>query len=457
MKIQTKTTLLFTSLTLAVFLVLAITVYYFSNKFAYNDFYKRLELRARVAAKFNFENDHTTIEGFKEIQREYLEKLADEKSYIIRLSDNYKALPPYPKALSASYFNKIIAANGSTIYYRDNLVHYAGLLYRDETGNFLVIESATNAYGADLIRRLGYILVITIVASVIIIYTVGLYFSKRTFRPFRSITKHANEISEVNLQLRLEETDGKDEVAELVVTFNKMLDRLETAFDSQTNFVNNASHELRTPLTAIVAEADYALSKQRSAEDYRNSLQQIMQQADKLQQITKGLLSLAKTGFDGSKQNWELISADELLYDAKKITEEIFPECVITLKLPENVSPESLLINGNRDLLNIAIGNIFINACKYSNNSPVNAAITLQDNLIVIAITDKGIGIPENEIRDIKVPFFRASNTTEIEGHGVGLPLSNNIIKLHKGNIAVHSKVNEGTEVLIILPVGTQA
>jgi len=84
MTIQAKTTLLFTFLTLTVFLILTVTVYYFSNKFAYNDFYKRLELRARIAAKFSFENDHTTA-SFKQLQKQYLEKLADEKSFVVDL------------------------------------------------------------------------------------------------------------------------------------------------------------------------------------------------------------------------------------------------------------------------------------------------------------------------------------------------------------------------------------
>jgi len=79
MKIQTKTTILFTTLTAAVFVILAATVYYFFDQFAYNDFYKRLELRAKIAAKFSFEQGHVSTEAFKLIQKQYLERLPEEE------------------------------------------------------------------------------------------------------------------------------------------------------------------------------------------------------------------------------------------------------------------------------------------------------------------------------------------------------------------------------------------
>lgn len=460
MTIQAKTTLLFTLLTLTVFLVLTATVYYFSNQFAYSDFYKRLELRARIAARFNFENDHTTA-SFKELQRQYLERLADEKTRIVSVDSLGRPLQPLQEKLPLSYLRRILNAGGETVYYNDNLVHYAGVLYRANNGYYLVIESATNRYGAEIITRLRNILIVTLIASIIIILTVGRYFSRSTFKPIREITKRVQEISEGNLQLRLEGPTGNDEIAKLVQIFNQMLDRLETAFETQNNFVSNASHELRTPLTAIVAEADYALNKQRTAEVYQQSLQQIMHQAEKLQHLTRGLLSLAQTGFDTSKhkQLWEKINALELLTDVRENVCQIFPDSTITITQQPTPPGKELALYGNEVLLKIAIGNIMLNACKYSNHAPVLAELLVREKKLIIKITDQGIGIPEEEIQKIKNPFFRASNTTGFEGYGIGLPLSNNIIRLHKGNIAVSSKVREGTEVVLILPLydATQA
>ena len=451
MKIQTKTTILFTTLTAAVFVILAATVYYFFDQFAYNDFYKRLELRAKIAAKFSFEQGHVSTEAFKLIQKQYLERLPEEESYTVKILGK-GSFQPVPAGLPLSYLREIEAATGNTVYYHVKNIHYAGFLYKAESGNFLVIQSAVNTYGNEIITRLRNILIITLLASFVIIYSAGLYFSRKTFQPFSYITNRVLTISEVNLHLRLKEQEGSDEIAELINTFNKMLDRLETAFETQNNFISNASHELRTPLTAIVAEADYALSHDRSTDTYKQSLDNIMKQAGKLQHLTKGLLSLAQTAFDGKKQSWGIIRIDELLFDVKENTSAIFNNKILIdlPELPENDSDVS--IAGNYDLLKIALGNIILNACKYSNGAMVSVKLTLQKKQVSITVTDRGIGIPAQEIRHIYDPFFRASNTNNFEGYGIGMPLAQNIIRMHHGKIIVNSKINEGTVVSIILP-----
>lgn len=454
MKIQTKTTILFTLLTAAVFAVLTFTVYYFSGKFVYNDFYKRLELRARIFAKFTFEQDHNSTESFREIQKQYLEQLPDEKSYVVALSAEGTPLPPVSQGFPAGFLADIKKENGSTVFYQDKLIHYAGLLYKDETGSFLVIESAKNTYGNEIVTRLGYILLITFTASVILIYSAGLYFSKKTFQPFRYITNKVTEISEGNLDLRLEQQEGADEIADLIKTFNLMLDKLSTAFETQNNFVSNASHELRTPLTAIVAEADYALSREREGDVYRQSLLQISAQAEKLQQLTKGLLSLAQTSFDGKKQRWAKLRVDELLFTVKENTDAIVPGNKVRIVMPQlPESEEDISTYGNYDMLKIALGNIVLNACKYSGNDEVTLRLELGNNAAIITIADKGIGIPEEELKYVYDPFFRATNTGGFEGHGIGMPLSYNIIRMHKGRINIDSKPGQGTIVTVMLPL----
>ncbi len=453
MKIQTKTTLLFTTLTAAVFIILAGTVYYFSNEFAHNDFYKRLELRAIISAKLHFEQGHISTQSFKDLQKQYLEKLPAEESFIIKVDSSGEPLPPVPSGTPVYYLKNIIKAEGETVYHQKGFLHFAGLLYKDKSGDFLVVESAQNTYGYEIIKRLKNILIITLVASVLVIYSVGLYFSRKTFQPFRYITNKVVTISETNLHLRLKEQKGSDEIAELIRTFNNMFDRLETAFETQNNFVSNASHELRTPLTSIVAEADYALSRERNADDYRQSLASIVKQAEKLQQLTGGLLSLAQTTFDGKKQRWEKLRIDELLIEAKAHTNAVFNNRIIIemQNLPDNA--EDITILGNYDLLKIAIGNIMLNACKYSGTQPVTVQLAIDVMMVRITIKDQGIGIPLDDLKHIYEPFFRASNVRGVEGYGIGMPLSFNIIRMHKGNIVVESVENKGTTVIISLPV----
>ncbi|MCH5689975.1 hypothetical protein LWM68_40575 [Niabella sp. W65] len=130
MTIQSKTTILFTLLTAAVFTILSVVVYYFSNKFAYADFYKRLELRVHIASKYRFEEDHNTTESFKIIQQQFLERLPDEKSYIVPLSPAGVPQPPFPPDVPESYLHRIKNAGGETVFYQHRLDHYAGIFIK---------------------------------------------------------------------------------------------------------------------------------------------------------------------------------------------------------------------------------------------------------------------------------------------------------------------------------------
>ncbi|MEB0248849.1 HAMP domain-containing sensor histidine kinase, partial [Mucilaginibacter sp. 5B2] len=256
--------------------------------------------------------------------------------------------------------------------------------------------------------------------------------------------------------MRLDDVKGKDEIAELVLTFNNMLTRLETAFETQNNFVSNASHELRTPLAIISGETQLLLMGNKVTEDGREAVNTILAQAEKLGHILASLLGLAQTGFDGKKQNWTKIRVDELVMDVADSVKKIDRNSVIDVDFSSLPNDENLLYTeGNVNLLQLAVSNIVLNACKYSNNRPVNVQVTAQDGCIIIKVSDKGIGIPEQEQQHIFEPFFRASNTGEFKGHGIGLPLTLNIIRLHKGTIGIRSEEQVGTEIQIILPVAS--
>ncbi len=455
MKIQAKTTLLFTGLTCAFFVIIGVTVYYFIDEAAHRDFNKRLELRARISAKFRFEAGEVSTESFRRIQREYLEKLTDETAFVFQVdSVNNVFIPNPPPEIPLSFLVSAFQANGETVYRENNFRNYAALLYRDETGLFIVIKSATNQYGMELISQLREIMISALLGTILLICSIGYYFSRRTFRPFRTINNKVNQINENNLHLRLEQVEGTDEIAELVRTFNQMIDRIEMAFETQNNFISNASHELRTPLTAIVGETDYVLAKDRTPEEYRLSIQQIGSQAEKLKSLINGLLGLAQTGFDGKKIAWSSVRLDQLIYDVKENIDSIMPGNqvkVSLLHLPDD--ERRMFCIGSYDLLKIAIGNIVLNGCKYSDNKTVTLDLSFSKNHAIITVADQGIGIPQEELKHIYDPFFRASNTQAYEGYGIGMPLSNNIIRLHKGKIDVLSRLGQGTIVHIYLPI----
>ncbi len=450
MKIQTKIALLFTVLCTAVIVALSFSVYFFTYENAAQDFYTRLQLRALIAAKANLDDNADTT-TFASIRREHLRRLPDEREYILDTDTLHQVNIFRLSKGESSLFFKSIAAQGES-FYRNDYDFYYGMHYRKENKTYIIIITAENTFLKVFLNNLKKILTASCVVCVLVVFSIGLLFSKQILAPIRHLSKQVQLITATSLHRRLPIEKGKDEIAMLSNTFNNMLSRLETSFETQNNFVSNASHELNTPLTAIIGEADFALSKLRTEEQYRQSLTVISQQGEKLQRITQSLVQLARSGF---KENLatELVNINELLYNVKHNVHQVYSNSVININTslaPDNKN--ELLVTGNPQLLELALSNILLNACKYSNFQPVSVALALSSTHVVIVVKDNGIGIPEEEVKDIFIPFFRASNVKNIDGYGIGLPLTQNIIRQHKGTIDIQTAENAGTEVVVSLP-----
>lgn len=450
MKLQTKITLLFVVISTIGLILLNAAIFYFVSEFNFEDFFKRLEARVNLAAEIRISPDEQSM-AYKEVRTRYLEKLANETEYITKIDTTRK--PGYRKLIDLpdQFYSNII--NFKKARYTEQNHFYAGGLFKVKGQKYIVIVAANDPYGFKELEELKKVLLIVFFISIVLTYVAGTIFSYYTVQPVRGIIKRVKNISANNLHMRLDELKSKDEIAELVLTFNNMLTRLETAFETQNNFVSNASHELRTPLTIISGETQLLLKIDNIPDDARRSANVVLREAEKLGNILASLLGLAQTGFDGKKQNWQKIRVDELVLEVAESVKRIDRESIIDIDfsaLPDNGN--LLLTEGNNNLLQLAVSNIVLNACKYSDNCPVKVQLLADSDQIIIKVTDTGIGIPEQEQQKIFEPFFRASNTTKFTGHGIGLPLTLNIIRLHKGSIGIRSEEKVGTEIQVILP-----
>lgn len=433
--------------------VLGGTVYFFVNKYTFTDFYKRLETRAIISARIRFENESSSTSAFQEMRNRILEKLPNEEDYFFEITPDKNFIKESQQlGLPVSFFATALA--GNTAEYQKDNVFFAGIRYSYGKHSYIFIASAENYYYSHHLVNFRRILFGMIIFVSLLMLWISFIFSRYVFNPVREITRQVKDINSQNLHLRLNASRVNDDVNELKITFNTMLDRLETSFGTQNNFISNASHELGTPLTVIIGEADVALSKTRTPEEYRDSLMIILNEAERLERITKSLLFLAQTGFDGKKQKMEIIRADQLLWDVKETIDRLNPKnkVIIDLSLiPDN--PLKLKIRGNAQLLHLAISNIVNNGCKYSSNQPVKISIATTSESVIIVVKDQGIGIPKSELDFIYDPFYRASNTNNFEGYGIGLPLARNIIRQHNGTIVVSSEVDKGTTVRLTIPL----
>ncbi len=452
MKIKNKLTLIFTLIIAIILLCLNLYIYILSSSFTRNNFYNQLKDRAIVTATVFLEADEESSAIIQSFQKKYLRSLPDE---IIRIYTEKNKPAFIDSSDTISFDNSFINAVRKSKEYREENGdrQTLGIYYQDNQGNFVIIASAVDETGIRNLYQLQKVLLIGFLLSIVAVFFAGRYFTKLMFKPVTDIASQANKISETNLHLRLDEGNKKDELAELSVTINRMLHRLENAFELQKNFVSNASHELRNPLTSIIGNIEVTLTKARTAKEYEAVLNSILEEAEKLQKVTNGLLNLAQSNLDFSNLHKEEIRLDELLIEIKdeihikrlgSSVEIIFPE------MPEN--PSALTISGDKNLLETAILNIMDNGCKFSDNKKVIAALLLQENNITIKISDSGIGITENELPHITETFYRTDNARTYSGSGIGLALADKIIKLHGGKLTITSKLNKGTEVTASFP-----
>ncbi|MFC3559672.1 sensor histidine kinase [Pedobacter jamesrossensis] len=448
MEIAKKITLLFAILSAVIISLLSGFVWYFANDFAFEDFYKRLEARVNIAAQIKlYEDDNNDV--YAKMRNQYLERLPSEKEFIIESGTSQSKID---RELPKSFYSRINA--GFMARYRVDNHFYAGKFFKNSQRGYVVIVSANDPFGFRELKDLQKILIIGFFLSVILSFVVGWRFSNYMLMPLRNIIKSVKKIKAENLHLRLDVKKGSDEMSQLAQTFNNMLNRLETAFETQNNFISNASHELRTPLTIISGEVELAIKAKDDAEKQHKALSKIKDESDRLEHILTSLLGLAQSGFNGKNQPWEEVRMDELLWEIKDSVNQVHPNSRIDIDLdtlPDD--EEQLTLKANKNLIKLAISNIVSNACKYSNHNPVTIKLESKANTLSIAVTDLGIGIPQSDIQHIFEPFFRASNTNDFKGYGVGLPLSLNIIRLHRGSIAIKSQEGIGTEIKILLPI----
>jgi len=330
------------------------------------------------------------------------------------------------------------------------------IAYYDNTNNDrrVILVAAFDEEGKKNLQRLKLILWLSFIGGILIAFTSGYFFSKILLRPIRKIADEVNIISAQSLAHRIKSGSGNDEWHYLTDTLNDLLNRLQESFEIQRRFISSASHELSTPLTSISSQLEVSLQRSRAAEEYRQVMQSVYQDVRHLSKLTQTLLEFATVSGTSGGIDIKLIRIDEVLM--RLPGEMIKMDKGYSVKLEFEQLPadeEQLLVFGNAELLFTAIKNIVSNACKYSLNKLAKVKLSVEQTEIVIAVEDNGKGIPENELKNIFQPFYRTEDSRAIAGFGVGLPLVNRIMKLHKGEIKVISSVGKGTTFFVHLPV----
>jgi len=447
LSIQSKMALQFTVLVGIILSLVFILVFFSFSLYRQVNFENQLRERSIIAAEVFLSEDNVTKDKFHEIQNKYQKALSDE---LISVYDkNNVSVFTVNKALKfkEELINKIRGL--SELYFRFGDRECYGIYYHDNQGDYVIISSAIDKKGYDLIRFLWVIMASIFIISLVGVYFLGGLFARNALSPISNVIKQVSKIGASNLYLRVREGKRKDEIGELARTFNNMISRLEESFEIQKSFVSGASHEFRTPITSLIGEIEVGLSKSRDVKGYIEILEKILIQAEKLNEITESLLNLTKAGDEFTKN--EPVRLDQLVFDAiDSLPHKLHPDRIdLTMNnLPDD--PSDLIVRANKNLLIMALGNILSNALKFSKDKKVQCTLSQTETQTSIIIEDYGIGIKEEDLKRIFQPFYRADNAHGFEGTGIGLSLSDKIIKMYKGQLLVNSEINQGTVFKVI-------
>jgi signal transduction histidine kinase len=251
---------------------------------------------------------------------------------------------------------------------------------------------------------------------------------------------------------RLPEASLQDEVGQMARTFNDLLDRLEFAYSQQRNFVSYVTHELRTPLTIMQGQAEVALMKERTNEEYSQALESVKAEVQDMIKLVNELLELVRANADAHLVDLRQVRVDDLIWQARGQLIQKKPHYEINVSFEEVPDSEDITVMGNGALLKMAFMNLMENACKYSTEPICHVTIHASKKELEVRVIDHGTGISEEDLQHIFEPFYRSVNTHEVSGHGIGLPLTKRIIEIHRGKISIESEVGKGSIIIIILP-----
>jgi heavy metal sensor kinase len=296
---------------------------------------------------------------------------------------------------------------------------------------------------------------VLIIAGVIVVVMAGiggLFLASRVLRPVEQITKTAQEIGEGDLSRRID-VKTNDELGKLASTLNDMIGRLEEAFNRQRQFTADASHELRTPLAIMQAEATLALSKERTEDDYRKSLETISQESSYMSSVIGKLLFLARSDAGKEQLNFENVDIKNLIVELSTNIEALAQDKGIKFTVD---AQESLIVNGDKVKLRQLFINILENAIRYTpNDGNISVSAVKKDGNALVAISDTGIGIPPEHLPHIFERFYRVDKArSRAEGGvGLGLAIAKYIAESHGGKIELESQVGKGTTFRITIPL----
>ena len=303
----------------------------------------------------------------------------------------------------------------------------------------------------DLIDRIvaGAVVMILVVAPLC-----GYWLAGIATRDLEAMTAKASSLRPTQLNERLPYRGVDDEFDRLADTVNHLLARIATFVDERRRFLADAAHELRTPIAAIRSSIEVALNSERSREDYRELLEQVLTESDSLEILINQVLLLSEANATVDRAAPEKVPLNEVV--AKAV--DMFAGVAESRDIELNATIASdVVINGARRHLHQVVSNLLDNAIKYTpEGGRVNLTLSQSGGVARLEVVDNGVGVSAEDLPRIFERFFRADRARQRDdtrGTGLGLSICQSIVETHGGEITCQSQFGEGTTFTVQLPL----
>ncbi len=329
------------------------------------------------------------------------------------------------------------------------------ILAKEEPGLGWIQLAEPIRYVTAVMSRLRTDLLLAIPLMLLLAGAGGILLVHEALKPISKVIATAQSFDSKDLTGRIAYNGAEDELAQLSRTIDRMLDRIAEGFEHERRFTADASHELRTPLTAIKGQIEVALSRDRSADEYREVLSSLRTESDRLIRLTNDLLLLSRLGLSDRLRSWSDINLCDLvpatldqmssLVEAKRISVET------------SIPSEPLDVSGDFDQLIRLLLNLFDNAVKYT---PEGGTIRVEvgapaGDSATVMVANSGPGFPSGDEVRVFDRFYRVSEDRSRErgGSGLGLAIAREIVRSHGGSIEASSGAGTMTTFTVKLPI----
>lgn len=306
-------------------------------------------------------------------------------------------------------------------------------------------------YMEKILGRFRVVLLLVICVGTFVSLALAVLTVRQGLKPLTELAQRTSSISAYNLNERLTLGRWPTEVQELALALDAMLGRLQDSFCRLSGYVSNLAHELRTPINVLMGEAEVALTKARSANEYRRVIESNLEEYERLSRIIDSLLFIARS--DVQAPDLSRVEID-ICNEVGEIIEYYLPmaeEKEINISCLENAT-----LYADHTLFRRAVSNLLSNSLHYTD---AGGSITIStrrtpDRTVEITVSDTGCGIPKADLPNITDRFYRVDSSRQMhkEGTGLGLAIVKSIMDLHGGAVRVESEVGRGTSITLVFP-----